>query len=133
MDYLARRDHSEKELIEKLSKDYETEEIERALTEVKERGWLLPPHELSEKVTEQMHRKNKGHLYISDFLDRKGLPGVAKDLEIELRKARSLAQSKLKDPKDTKRLAALLKNRGFDTETIAKVIHEIRQNSTSIY
>lgn len=133
MDYLARRDHSEKELAEKLSKDYEPEEIERTLTEVRDRGWLLPPEELSKKVTEQMHRKNKGYLYISNFLVKKGLPPVSRDLEIELQKARTLAESRMKDHQDEKRLATLLKNRGFDTETIAKVIHEIRHNTTSIY
>lgn len=133
MDYLARRDHSEKELIDKLSTRYEMEEIETTLAEMKERGWLLPPEELSAKVTEQLHRKNKGYLYICHFLRKRGLPTTERDGEREYEKAREIADSKLKDPGDTKRLASLLKNRGFDTETIGRLIHEVRRNSQSIY
>lgn len=133
MDYLARRDHSEKELIEKLSKNYEIDEIHTTLEEMKQRGWILPPEELSEKVTEQLNRKNKGYLYIFNFLRKKGLPPTPKDMNIEMEKAWSIAQTKTQDLKDTKRLASLLKNRGFDTETIGRVIHEIRQNSSSLY
>ena len=131
MDYLARRDHSEKELIEKLSTRYPEEEILAALSEMKERGWLLPPKELAEKVTNQFHAKNKGHLYIQHFLRKKGLPGTQKDPEMEFDKALSIIQTKAKDPKDIKRLASLLKNRGFDTETISRVINEIRRNTSS--
>lgn len=133
MDYLARRDHSEKELIEKLSNHFEWEEIEPAIAEMKERGWLLPPEELAQKVTESLHRKNKGHLYIQHFLRKKGLPGTEKDPERELSKAWDLIEAKSKGPADAKRSASLLKNRGFDTETISRVIHEIRRNSPSLY
>lgn len=133
MDYLARRDHSEKELIQKLSKHYEMDEIEQTLEEVKKRGWLLPEDELSEKVTEQLHRKNKGHLYILHFLRKKGLPEVPKDIDREIDKARALMTSKRIDSTDIKRLTSLLKNRGFDTETIGRVIHEVRRSSPSIY
>lgn len=133
MDYLARRDHSEKELIEKLSKRYTQEEIEEVLTEMKDRGWLAPPEELAAKATLQMHKKNKGYLYIQHFLRKKGLPQTPRDSEIEYEKALSVIQAKSKDPKDLKRLASLLKNRGFDTETISRVINEVRRNTPSIY
>lgn len=133
MDFLARRDHSEKELREKLARDYDDDEIETTIQEVKERGWLLPPEELSEKVTNELHRKRKGHLYILNFLRQKGLPEVPKNPEIEMEKALQILESKMKDPGDTQRTVSLLKNRGFDTETITRVLHEIRRNSPSIY
>ena len=133
MDYLATRDHSEKELTEKLSKRYPQEEIEQVLGEMRQRGWLLPPEELAAKVTAQMHKKNKGHLSIQYFLCKKGLPGTAREDDIEFEKALSVIKAKAKDFKDIKRLASLLKNRGFDTETISRVIHEIRRNTPSLY
>jgi SOS response regulatory protein OraA/RecX len=133
MDYLARRDHSEKELIEKLRNFFTDTEIKTTLAEVKARGWLLPPEELSQKVTEQLNRKNKGYLYICHFLQKKGLPTLERDQEQELTKAMSLIESKINDTSDTQKLSSLLKNRGFDTETIGKVIYEIRRNSQSLY
>lgn len=133
MDYLAVRDHSEKELMEKLQKRYELEEILTTLEEMKQRGWILPPEELAEKVTHSLNRKNKGFLYIQAFLKQKGLPNTPKDLDLELEKAHNIITSKAKDLSDHKRLASLLKNRGFDTETISRVIHEIRRNTPSLY
>ena len=133
MDFLARRDHSEKELRKKLLKTFEPDKVDEALDYVKDRGWLLPPDELSEKATESLHRKKKGHLYIQNFLREKGLPLQPKDLDRELEKARELIQEKASDPGDVKRVSALLKNRGFDTETIARIIHEIRTSPQGIY
>lgn len=133
MDYLARRDHSEKELIEKLSKHFPEDEILAVLDEMKQRGWLLPPGELAEKVTQSLNRKNKGYLYIQNFLRNKGLPETPRDPDVEHEKALALLESKDKDPADSKKLISLLKNRGFDTETISRVIHEIRRNTPSLY
>lgn len=133
MDYLARRDHSEKELYEKLKKTFEETEIREALQEIKERGWLIPEHELSEKVTQSLHRKNKGIHYIQQFLKKKGLPVTALDPEVEFEKALHLVKQRIKDPQALQKVSSLLKNRGFDTETIGKVIHELRRSSQSIY
>jgi SOS response regulatory protein OraA/RecX len=133
MDFLARRDHSEKELIEKLRRTFSDAEIIAVIEEMKERGWLLPPDELSEKVAQQLHDKNKGYLYICHFLRKKGLPMVSKDPQMEEEKARSLVAQKSGDSKSLQKIASLLKNRGFDTETIGKVVHEVRADSPSIY
>lgn len=133
MDYLARRDHSERELIQKLKPTYPMSEILTALQELKERGWMMDPHELSEKVYQQLNRKNKSHLYIQQFLKKRDLPAVAKDSAIELEKALSLVANKGGNSYDLNQLASLLNNRGFDKETIGKVIHEIRRNSPSLY
>lgn len=133
MDYLARRDHSEKELIEKLSSCYTMDEILPTLAELKDRGWLLPPEELSKKVAANLGFKGKGHFYIVNYLRQKGLPPVPMDEEEELEKARKIVESKLKDPSDIRRLSSLLKNRGFDTQTLARMIHEIRRNTPGLY
>ncbi len=133
MDYLARRDHSEKELRDKLSRFYTNEEISQALAELNERGWILPPEELSAKVSQQLHNKGKGIYYINQYLQKKGLPSVPKDPELEFDKAMEICQQKLSDPNDLAKLSSLLKNRGFDTETLSQVVHEIRRNSQSFY
>lgn len=133
MDYLARRDHSEKELREKLKKNYSQEEIDAALKELTDRGWLLPPQELTEKVTQNLHSKKKGFLYIQNFLRQKGLPEATRDGEVEFQKAMELVESRVENLQDHKRLASLLKNRGFDTETISRVIYEIRRTAPSVY
>ena len=132
MDLLARRDHSEKELRDKLAKHFSEDEIDPAIEEIKERGWLLPPEELSAKATESLHRKNKGYLYICHFLRTRGLPELPKDMDRELSKALEIIEQKGIEPTDIKRMSALLKNRGFDTETISRTIHEVRTNSQSL-
>ena len=46
-DILARRDHSEKELREKLSRFFPPDLIETVVSEARERRWLAPPEELA--------------------------------------------------------------------------------------
>lgn len=131
MDYLAIRDHSAYELEKKLTqKEYTPEEIEKALSHVQERGWLLPPDELSERVAEQLHRKNKGYSYILQYLKEKRLPAVDKDYERELEKAQELLSKRfpgLSNPSftDKKQVARMLKNRGFDHETISSFCRQL--------
>lgn len=127
MDYLARRNHSELELRQKLLKTFSQEEVERALQIARENRWLLPDTELSAQVANELHRKNKGLRFINQFLKTKGLPPVQKDSQEELRKAQSILKAKLAkfqsfDYEVKKRAQRLLANRGFDEETIRAAI-----------
>lgn len=127
MDFLARRLHSELELRRKLSLSYEPEEVEDALAFAKENGWMLEPTELSERVSLELTRKKKGHRYINQFLQKKGLPPVVKNSESELQKARDLAEVRARheppyDFEEQKKIFRYLQNRGFDDETIRQVI-----------
>ena len=133
MDYLARRDHSEKELMEKLKNHYPMEEIKSTLLEMKSRGWILPPEELSKKVCENLHKKNKSHFFILNFLKEKGLPPVQRQANMERKKALTLVKNKVKDPSNRKQLISLLKNRNFDTNTIREVLNEVCGNSSGFY
>lgn len=74
MDYLARRDHSEAELRQKMQRRFTGEAIQSALNEVKTRGWMKSPHELAEQVAHQLLQRGKGPLYIRAYLQKKGLP-----------------------------------------------------------
>ena len=100
--YLAQRDHSPLELRTKLAKRFELEDINFALNEANERGWMKPPEELSEQVARQLHEKCKGIVYINNYLKKKGLPEVYSDEDTEMQKALLLKESKLKgqSPKD---------------------------------
>ena len=129
MDFLARRDYSQKELAVKLLQDFDVDEVARALTKVKEHGWLLPPEELSEKVHREMHRKNKGFRYILNFLRKKGLPPVEMDFEAEMEKARYILSKHASDSSDRQKLYSLLNNRGFDKEIIREAVNETLRNS----
>ena len=133
MDYLARRDHSERELAQKLSRRYEAKEIEKAIEDVKERGWLLEPSVLAGKVAKQLSNKEKGHRFIQGYLRQKGLPNTEKDASLEEEKARSFIERKLKkEPPYTfaekQKAAPMLMRRGFDQDTIRKVLNEGRRS-----
>lgn len=127
MDYLAMRDHSRRELLTKLKKhEYSEEEITQALNSVEDSGWLLSSEKLAEKVCESLHLKKKSHLYITQYLKAKGLPPMPRDSEREYDKAQILLKShfsKLSNSSgtDKKQIIRFLKNRGFDSETIAKI------------
>lgn len=129
MDLLARRDHSEKELRQKLKeRDFSPEQIDTALEYAAQNGWLRPPAELSEKVAEELHRKLKGIIFINNYLEEKGLPKVAQDPEVELEKARTIMKNKLggetSEFNDLQKIGRALQARGFTSDIIRKVIYE---------
>lgn len=126
-DYLARRDHSEKELITKLSRKYSASAIANAVDQAKQNHWLTDPEELAQRVAESLHRKNKGHLYICSYLSEKGLPQINRSAEKELEKAQEFIQNRLQtlelDCEQKQKATGWLQSRGFDSETISQVIY----------
>ena len=138
MDFLAIRDHSRSELRLKLSRfEFLPEDIDTALDHAEEKGWLLAPQALAEKVAEELHSKKKSHEYIVQYLEQKELPPVPRDSEREVEKALSLLGkhfSPLSNPStpDKKQVMAFLQNRGFDEDTIQRVVHETSGRSQSI-
>ncbi len=135
MDYLAQRDHSSSELRAKLARfEFSPEDIEAALGHVESKGWLLTPQALAQKVAEELHHKKKSHEYILQYLQQKELPPVPRDAELEREKAlatlgkRFSPLSKHSDV-DKKKIISFLHNRGFDEETIQRVINETSGHS----
>lgn len=128
MDLLARRDHSEQELRTKLRRrKFSEEEIDRAISEARDHNWMAPPKEIGEKYAQSLHNKNKGIHYINHQLQSKGLPTLAMDSDLELEKAQRVVENKFPDLKkldrdDKGRVARLLSARGFDSDTIRKII-----------
>lgn len=132
MDLLARRDHSEKELRTKLKqRNFTSVEIDAAISDARDRKWLGPPEEIGGKYADSLHGKNKGIHYINHHLQGKGLPTIKMDPDLELEKARRLVENKFSGVDGLSkilraRVGRFLTSRGFDAETIRKIIFENR-------
>ncbi len=130
--YLGARDHSEKELIEKLrKKDFTEPEIKAALLKAKHHNWIADPEELSIKTTKALYRRRKGHYYIQRFLKKKGLPPTKRLPEEEVDNAMSLVTNNRKfknlEPYELrKKVFLFLSNRGYDRSTINIVIESLK-------
>ena len=138
MDLMAVREHSEAELRAKLEQKFAQlsdgpEAIEAALEYAREKKWLADPAQLAVQTAEALHRKGKGIEFINHYLTEKGLPTIAVDSELELEKARQLVKNRHLETEnldaDEKeavqaKLARFLASRGFDEDTLRKVIYE---------
>lgn len=134
MDMIARRDHSEKELRTKLKEKLSDEEdlgeiIDEAIEFAKDNRWLGDPGELAHRLADMLHRRNKGIYYINNYLKEKGLPAVETDRALELEKALAIVKNKYDEDhkfsrEEKARVGRLLASRGFDSETVRKVIYE---------
>ncbi|WP_374029622.1 regulatory protein RecX [Bdellovibrio bacteriovorus] len=134
MDLLARRDHSEKELRKKLREKFSDDElagdvVDEAIEFAKDNNWLGDPADLAHRMAEMLHRRNKGIHYINNYLREKGLPAVESDRDLELEKALSIVKNKYDEDhkfsrEDKAKVGRLLASRGFDSETVRKVIYE---------
>ena len=144
MDLIAKRDHSEKELKQKLSRVkkwdrqesrfskerlYTDEEIKTVIEWARDNRWLQEGTYLSERWAESLNRKKKGIKYINAYLSQKGLPAIKKDEEAEFDKAVYLLKRKIGskelDPPMKAKLTRFLMSRGFDSETIRKAFKQV--------
>lgn len=130
---LYRRDHSLKELETKLKPYYEAEAIQKAIEQAHEYNYIKPPEQLSQQFARSLHTKNKGYRKILLELQKKGLPKVAMDPDIELEKARLLLEKLLPNSEPAIKTQELklkqkaqrhLMNKGFDFDIIRQIISE---------
>lgn len=143
MDYVARRDHSEKELRKKLSALCEPDIVDNTLLWAKEQNWLAPAEKLQSQFAEQLGRRGKGIRKINQKLKELGLSAVKSDKENEIEKAKKLLGAKWSaedftglDFKETQKLKAkimrFLINRGFESETVGYILKtQFKISSTS--
>jgi len=137
LQYLARRDHSELELQQKLSRRFDTEEVAAALHQAKIKGHLPnSPQEvqaLAVRMAEIWHRKQKGLHWINGHLQQRGLPPISSSEAAELAKARSLVnnwrprsvgKSEHQEAHMRAKLGRFLHARGFDDLIIGKALAE---------
>ncbi|WP_291515405.1 regulatory protein RecX [Bdellovibrio sp. ArHS] len=134
MDLIARRDHSEKELRTKLREKFSDEDslgeiIDEAIDFAKDQNWIGDPADLAGRLADMLHRRNKGIHYINNYLREKGLPSVPTDRDLELEKALAIVKNKYDEDfqfsrEEKARVGRFLAARGFDSETVRKVIYE---------
>lgn len=134
MDMLARRDHSEDELRQKLQEKFSelkgaSDLIDEAIDHAKRNNWMGEPSELSRRLADTLHQRNKGIEYINNYLQEKGLPPVESDSDFELEKALGLVKNKYSEEHEFTRdekakVARFLASRGFDSDTVRKVVYE---------
>jgi regulatory protein len=134
MELLASRDHSEQELRSKLRGTFADDEggleaIDEAISFASDKNWLGDPADHSARLADTFHRRNKGICYINGYLEEKGLPTIETDSALELEKAMAIVTNKFEENykfsrEDKARVGRLLASRGFDSETVRKVIYE---------
>jgi regulatory protein len=142
MDFLARRNHSELELRQKLSRfDYDESEIDDAIEEARTRKWLADPSITASEIAADLGRKQKSAEFINEYLKAKGLPPVRKNLDEEIAKGRALIVSKMPRLQqhtegplgrdEVIKIRRLLSNRGYDSETTRLVLSEFKTENVN--
>ena len=133
MDRVARRDHSKKELRQKLSLICEMDLIEEAIRWAQQQNWFTSADSLKMKLTEQLARRGQGIDKINQKLNDLGLPLVEVDQEQELAKAKKLATTKWSiedfqnlEQHDAQKLKAkvvrFLSARGFTADIVSQIL-----------
>lgn len=145
MEYIARRDHSEKELKNKLRrlKDfrdrkkarYSLEEIDQGIEWARVNKWLKTGEQLAESVARTLHNKKKGIRYINAYLAQKGLPSQKLDEEQELEKAINLIRRKILnktiDSNLKLKLSRFLISRGFPLNIVSTALKGVMSEKSS--
>lgn len=137
IDLLSRRDHSSKELIQKLLRlQFTKEEATAAIAWAQEQRYLRPPGELAESRAASLHRKGKGIAMINRDLHSKGLPSVELDSDLELEKAQDLIARKfakidLRDRKNQDKICRSLLTRGFQLSIAKRAIQMVLKDTTA--
>lgn len=133
MDLVARRDHSLKELRQKLSQHCDRETVEKTLQWAEEQNWLAPPQKLQTQVSEQLARRGQGIRRINQKLKSLGLESIKSTLDEELARAQQLVRNKWTardfqnlDFKETQKLKAkimrFLATRGYESGIIGTIL-----------
>src|SRR4051812_45717141 len=76
MDYVAKRDHTEKELRKKLALRCTPEIVEQTIAWAAAQNWLASPEKLKEQFAAQLSRRGKGIRKINQKLQEVGLEKV---------------------------------------------------------
>ncbi len=126
--YLALRDHSRFELRQKLSRRFETELIERVMTDADESGWIPSEEVIAQRTALAYQRRLKSRRYIEGQLKKRRLPVPARDSEKEADGVRALLEKKFGQVtglsyEDKGKAYRYLSYRGFDGATIQKVLN----------
>jgi SOS response regulatory protein OraA/RecX len=125
---LTRQDRSAFELKKKLSQWYTTDAVIAAIERVIDRGYLKPESDLAKRAVETQRMKGRGKFRIQQELKKRGLPVQSLDPEDELTQCQNtyikkFGRQKMTEQSDRAKAARFLAVRGFDLDTIRKVIN----------
>ncbi len=133
MDYVAHRDHSEKELRQKMEHQCASDIIDEALSWAKMQKWLATPEDLTLKLAEQLHQRGQGIEVINQKLEAKGLPQIQSTSDQEFSKACDLVLAKwsknvfndLTSSESQKlkgKIMRFLLSRGYELEIVEQIL-----------
>ncbi|MGZ3690350.1 MAG: regulatory protein RecX [Pseudobdellovibrio sp.] len=133
MDFVARREYSEKELREKLSVLISPEMLDQVIRWGYEKKWLSSPRELQTDWSERLSKRGQGVKKINQKLESLGLETLKSDFEQELQKARKFVSTKWSsvdfqniDLTESRKLRAkvvrFLSSRGYEAEVINYIL-----------
>ena len=128
---LAIRDHSAKELKEKLSRKYSPAATLQALAWAEQHELIKASDLLSQQLSQQLGRQLKSHRQIGAQLIKKGLPGQKENRETELEKIRKLLSRKIKvsgkiSYEEKVKAYRYLKYRGFSDALIRVALNDVQ-------
>lgn len=137
--WIAVRDHTPKEIRQKMQDKFEVQVIEDVITWAGNKG-LLPNDAASQilrsqEISENLGRKGKGQDFINKKLEALGLPVPHVNPELELEKARALVETKfsgidLEDPTQKAKAFRFLMGRGFNPDTVQQVLKGMEDGFT---
>lgn len=144
MHLLSRKNYSRLELKDKLQKRYSVEMVRDVLIWAEEKKWLLDERENAQRTAQLLHERNKGQLYITNHLKKRGLPLVHFSEEDESAKAMALLQGKwpnlqelwqecssyAEKQKLKAKLLRFLVSRGYKMNIAQKAIHSSTEHGT---
>ena len=141
--YLSRRNHFQKELMQKLrSKKFAKEIIEQAITILNDKGYLDDSNLIHQFIRDAIHLKHYGPNLIKRKLFERGveIDQIERALEqhysphLQIQIGLNLAGKKLKSlkglpvHKQKQKLTSFLQQRGFGWESIQTIVEQILQN-----
>ena len=133
--YLSFRSHSEKELRQKLSKNFSANLIEKSLELAKQKSWLEEPLEIAKKTAKKLHQKNKSWAYIKKYLQEKSLPLPEYDENKEKEKLKRILtkkQFKLTELsyKEKLQIKQFLAYRSFEPHIVEELLKELLKTNS---
>ncbi len=133
MDLVAGRDHSPKELRQKLGRVFETDIIDEAVAWAEQQTWFKPTADLTEDVAQKLSARGQGLAKVNAKLAEMGLDQVTTSAQEEYEKARAASLKKFgadafegltpsEANKQKTKVIRFLAGRGFEEDIVNKIL-----------
>lgn len=135
---ISYRDHSAKELFEKLTRDFSEKAAEKAIERMNELG-LIDDERFAQKFADELHAKHQSpstirYKLIQKGIDRDAAENIVENLQIDPKEEiRALIEKKylraIADEKGLRRTVAALQRAGFRWSDIKSVLNDFTEES----